>query len=52
MDEQLESKWGRSYAVKIISVKVDWIIGTDEGDEFLKKILQSANEDLYLVKGI
>jgi hypothetical protein len=51
-DEMNEKETEKSYPVKIVGLRVGWIINEPEGKKFLQSILYSSNLELYSIESI
>ena len=49
LDAASEDDGSKSYPVKIIGYRIDWIIQTPEGEIFLEKILKSGNLEFWKI---
>jgi hypothetical protein len=48
MGEKEDGDNCRTYAVKIVQIRADWILNTDDGLKFLHEILRQGNKDLLM----
>jgi len=51
MGENLEDERFKSYPVKVVALRMQWIL-QEEGEEFLLNILRSENLDIYAIPAI
>ena len=48
MGEKQEGNDLRTYAVRILQIRADWILNSNDGIDFLREILRQQNKDLFM----